>query len=31
MVQAGHTLIETGRGAVARTLALLEPVLRPRG
>jgi 3-deoxy-D-manno-octulosonic-acid transferase len=31
MVQAGHALIETGRGALARTLALLEPVLRPPG
>ncbi|GAB3381032.1 lipid IV(A) 3-deoxy-D-manno-octulosonic acid transferase [Lysobacter fragariae] len=28
MVQAGHALVETGRGALARTMALLEPVLR---
>jgi 3-deoxy-D-manno-octulosonic-acid transferase len=27
MVEAGHALIETGRGALGRTLALLEPVL----
>lgn len=28
MVVAGHALVETGRGALARTLALIEPVLR---
>lgn len=28
MVEAGRALVETGRGALARTMALLEPVLR---
>lgn len=27
MVAAGHALVETGRGALGRTMALLEPVL----
>jgi 3-deoxy-D-manno-octulosonic-acid transferase len=31
MVEAGRDLIETGRGALGRTMALLEPVLSGRG
>lgn len=31
MVAAGRALVETGRGALGRTLALLEPVLSGRG
>ncbi|MFC5571513.1 lipid IV(A) 3-deoxy-D-manno-octulosonic acid transferase [Lysobacter yangpyeongensis] len=30
-VEAGRVLVETGRGALARTMALLEPVLGGRG
>ena len=30
MIAAGHALVETGRGALARTMALLEPVLNGR-
>ncbi|QSX79489.1 lipid IV(A) 3-deoxy-D-manno-octulosonic acid transferase [Agrilutibacter solisilvae] len=30
MVEAGQALVETGRGALARTMALLEPVLTGR-
>ncbi|QNP41551.1 lipid IV(A) 3-deoxy-D-manno-octulosonic acid transferase [Lysobacter solisilvae (ex Woo and Kim 2022)] len=30
MAAAGRALVETGRGALARTMALLEPVLRGR-
>ena len=31
MVEAGRALVETGRGALGRTMALLEPVLSGRG
>lgn len=30
MVAAGRALVETGRGALARTMALLQPALPPR-
>jgi len=29
MVAAGHTLVESGRGALAQTLTLLQPALPP--